>query len=813
MQSSVIFTLLFLSLFCLSTAKPLILAYTFAGDLVCIDGYGQKIWTYSTYKPPLQSCSPGISQSRILPGSDGSLYLYSPSGTLSKVPISLSNLTSFSPFSTDSGKTLVLSSQTTDVFHLDLLTGSSNFHLPLHDFSRHSNLIESSSKSNSVGFPLSSPLHLLSSLTTTTISVLNSLQSTLLWNVSQGLVHFPNTISISCSPTLSPLFPSTVDQDLYHSFAFLLCHLSAGVDGSLSLKIGKQQRWKVELNSPISQLFIIPDCELIGDDNSDLVVLSLADPINYSINQSNCRVDQKSSSVYLEEISLDFSSSFVVLSMKQSCPIYHTTPSILPIPGVYPVEGLNGNLAFDISPPALPPGTPSSTPSATPSSNDYPVFSLFNQGIITSLFIICFAFIVIFKVFVDKSPSSSSPSLNTITTFEDKDHVLGHGSCGTIVYEGRLLDGRKVAVKRLVSHYSQLARTEISNLCESDSHPNIVSYYTFMEKGGFIYLALEKCAANLVTFLTTKQNDLTLRQRIDLCFDVINGLSHLHLLNIVHRDIKPSNILVNSFNFPVTAKISDMGLSRTVQADQHFLTEHGHNGSEGWKSPEVLRINHNSELGGKHRLSKAVDVFAFGCLVHYILSQGHHPFGSKLERDSNILNGKFKILADLPVLAQDLIFSCLKSDPNQRPSASQLSNHPLFWTDDVILSFLIDVSDRVESEPAEHPLVISLEATCRKVVGSTGWMALFDSTFLAELGKHRKYNSNSVRDLLRVVRNKKNHYRDLSHELRQYLGPLPSGYLNYFTSRFPKLVMCCVVFLRSNQCLHSEEVFQKYLCR
>lgn len=54
--------------------------------------------------------------------------------------------------------------------------------------------------------------------------------------------------------------------------------------------------------------------------------------------------------------------------------------------------------------------------------------------------------------------------------------VLGYGSSGTVVYEG-ILHGRKVAVKRMLSDFYQLAYREISLLLVADEHPNVVSYY------------------------------------------------------------------------------------------------------------------------------------------------------------------------------------------------------------------------------------------------------------------------------------------------------------------------------------------------
>ena len=53
-------------------------------------------------------------------------------------------------------------------------------------------------------------------------------------------------------------------------------------------------------------------------------------------------------------------------------------------------------------------------------------------------------------------------------------HVLGYGSGGTVVLSGEL-DGRPVAVKRLLARFYDLARKEIDALIHVDDHPNVVS--------------------------------------------------------------------------------------------------------------------------------------------------------------------------------------------------------------------------------------------------------------------------------------------------------------------------------------------------
>ena len=80
------------------------------------------------------------------------------------------------------------------------------------------------------------------------------------------------------------------------------------------------------------------------------------------------------------------------------------------------------------------------------------------------------------------------------------DEVLGYGGHGTVVYKGSL-DGRKVAVKRMLKTYHASANREISLLIESDGHPNVVRYFLKEVRGDFVYLVsmLFLCMASLYT--------------------------------------------------------------------------------------------------------------------------------------------------------------------------------------------------------------------------------------------------------------------------------------------------------------------------
>jgi serine/threonine-protein kinase/endoribonuclease IRE1 len=102
-----------------------------------------------------------------------------------------------------------------------------------------------------------------------------------------------------------------------------------------------------------------------------------------------------------------------------------------------------------------------------------------------------------------------------------------------------------------------------------------------------------------------------------------------------------------------------------------------------------------------------------------------------------------------------------------RPKAIEVLHHPLFWSSEMKLSFLRDVSDRVELEDREANSVLLnvLESTAPVALGGK-WDEKMEPTFLANIGRYRRYKFDSVRDLLRVMRNKLNHYRELPLEIQ-----------------------------------------------
>ncbi|KAJ3847949.1 hypothetical protein EV368DRAFT_76463 [Lentinula lateritia] len=448
------------------------------------------------------------------------------------------------------------------------------------------------------------------------------------------------------------------------------------------------------------------------------------------------------------------------------------------------------------------------------------------------------------------------------------------------VFRGSL-QGRSVAVKRLLRDFVTLASREVSILQESDDHPNVIRYYYQEAHANFLYIALELCPGSLADVyegIESKEEWREIRESIiadpkKALKQITSGLRHLHALKLVHRDIKPQNILVaagpgRNLSTPSSTSlsrgqnkstrgssyrmlISDFGLCKKLDFDQtSFLpTAQGAMGAGtfGWRAPEILRgevkldnsedtnsskgsagtvngnppsVNSNSSttssINKPTRLTKSVDIFALGCLFYYMLTAGGHPFGDRFEREINIIKGVKDITTlgerygEEGVDAADLIEKMLNPDSSLRPDTSSCLLHPFFWDSGRRLNFLQDASDRFEimCRDPKDPHLIELEKDSFKIVGHD-WQSRVDKVFIESLGKFRKYDGKSVQDLLRALRNKKHHYQDLPGTVKRHLGPLPEGYLAYFTRRYPQLFLHTHRAISESE-LHSEPMFRTY---
>ncbi|OAL74174.1 IRE protein kinase [Trichophyton violaceum] len=430
------------------------------------------------------------------------------------------------------------------------------------------------------------------------------------------------------------------------------------------------------------------------------------------------------------------------------------------------------------------------------------------------------------------------------------DKVLGHGSHGTVVYKGSF-DGRNVAVKRLLVEFYDIAAHEVGLLQESDDHSNVIRYFCREQTAGFLYIALELCPASLQDIVERPHNFPELLQHglvlPDILRQITAGVRYLHSLKIVHRDLKPQNILVAAQKSArgvnnLRLLISDFGLCKKLEDNQSSFratTAHAA-GTSGWRAPELLvdedqsNVNpaswaNNGTLDSSEpavvdpqtnrRATRAIDIFSLGCVFYYVLTHGCHPFDKdgKFMREANIVKGHYNLdelqrLGNYAFEAEDLISRMLSVDPRLRPDATSVLIHPFFWSPAERLSFLCDVSDHFEFEPRDppSPALQCLESVAENVMyPDMDFLKLLPKEFKDSLGKQRKYTGSKMLDLLRALRNKRNHYNDMSEHLKAHIGGLPDGYLNFWTVRFPGLLINCHWVIRKLGLVDLER-FKRY---
>ena len=120
-------------------------------------------------------------------------------------------------------------------------------------------------------------------------------------------------------------------------------------------------------------------------------------------------------------------------------------------------------------------------------------------------------------------------------------------------------------------------------------------------------------------------------------------------------------------------------------------------------------------------------------------------------------------------LQMDLLMRMLRLDHDLRPSTPQILEHPLFWEDKRSLEFILEIRKKFEIlDPKfirrikddhqkvlqEQPMVEKLRDTLDldQSVVNNDWIAKLDITLADDF--RRGYETTSVSDLLRAIRNK-----------------------------------------------------------
>ncbi|AOS95759.1 Serine/threonine-protein kinase PrkC [Microbulbifer aggregans] len=256
------------------------------------------------------------------------------------------------------------------------------------------------------------------------------------------------------------------------------------------------------------------------------------------------------------------------------------------------------------------------------------------------------------------------------------ERTLGAGGMGVVYLAHDTKLHRPVAIKKLRDDATNAtARARIQSeaqLLARLNHSNIVQLYDVLEERDGIALVMEYVEGTTLK-QWMREASPTLRDKLSLLIQLCHGLTEAHSLGIIHRDLKPDNILIARGGADgFTAKITDFGIAKSLQADESITREDHVAGTVEVMSPEQLQ---------GYPLCPRSDLFSLGTIAYELLC-GSRPF----DKDDKGENGPMALAQrvvhdphtppqqanpDLPEPFAALLDRLLAKNPEQRPETAE----------------------------------------------------------------------------------------------------------------------------------------------
>ncbi|XP_024124834.1 dual serine/threonine and tyrosine protein kinase [Oryzias melastigma] len=186
-----------------------------------------------------------------------------------------------------------------------------------------------------------------------------------------------------------------------------------------------------------------------------------------------------------------------------------------------------------------------------------------------------------------------------------------------------------------------------------DLHGSVIDHSYGGGSSIAVLLIMERLHRDLYTGLKA---GLSLRERLQIALDVVEGIRFLHSQGLLHRDIKLKNVLLDRQN---RAKITDLGFCKPEAMMSGSIV-----GTPIHMAPELFT--------GKY--DNSVDVYAFGILFWYLctgsvkLPEAFEKCSSKDQLWNNVKKGaRPERLPSFDEECWQLMEACWNGDPSLRP--------------------------------------------------------------------------------------------------------------------------------------------------
>ncbi|ATZ80255.1 serine/threonine protein kinase [Bodo saltans virus] len=198
--------------------------------------------------------------------------------------------------------------------------------------------------------------------------------------------------------------------------------------------------------------------------------------------------------------------------------------------------------------------------------------------------------------------------------------LLGEGSFGK-VYKGTFSQNNEqenivIKVINRQQNDSDDLCTEIVTLHKLN-HPNVVKFYGFVVEKNYYYIFLEYINGKELNWYITEKK-LSIKTKINITMQAIQGLKYLHSINIYHRDIKPANFMISDNHGELVLKYIDFGFSCLKGSICNIGNDY--KGTPYYMSPELFRSKIDKTYVINKNNIKYVDLWALGMMIHYMFT-------------------------------------------------------------------------------------------------------------------------------------------------------------------------------------------------
>lgn len=308
------------------------------------------------------------------------------------------------------------------------------------------------------------------------------------------------------------------------------------------------------------------------------------------------------------------------------------------------------------------------------------------------------------------SRTLSPESAGSISVYYRKpgnESVVGSGTYGKVfkaihVYTKELAALKKIRMDGEKDGFPVTAVREIK-LLQSLKHDNVVCLQEVMVENNDCFMVFEYLSHDLTGLLNHPTFKLDQAHKKHLSKQLFEGLNYLHRKGVLHRDIKAANILVSGDG---QLKLADFGLAR-FYSKRGKLDYTNRVITIWYRSPELLL--------GETQYGPAVDIWSAACVMveiftrHAIfpgdggeinqLDKIYNVLGTPTrtewpglvdmawfellrptERRANTFSEKYK--ERVTPSAFELLEAMFQYDPNLRPSAGDVLEHPYFTVEE-----------------------------------------------------------------------------------------------------------------------------------